>query len=211
MSGRFIVLEGIDGSGKSTIINMLNDKLRIKGISTYLTKEPTDGPFGCLIHQFMTGRLNTDDRAIAAMCVADRIDHLTNALNGIKKIVDDGITVLSDRYYFSSYAYQGVYMDMDWLIEANKICAKILRAELTVFIDTAPETCVERIAKNRYAKEKYEELENLKLVRENYLKAFEKQKDVENVLIINGNDYMENILDRIMFGLNISDNNVISC
>ncbi|GMO57582.1 MAG: dTMP kinase [Termitinemataceae bacterium] len=195
--GRFIVLEGIDGSGKSTVINRLKIKLQESGIPVYLTQEPSDGPIGALIRQFLSGRLETDEKAIAAMFVADRVDHLTNAINGLKKIVEGGTTVLCDRYYFSNYAYNSVFMDMDWVINANKICAEILRPDLNIFIDTDPSLCMERIKNSRATKERYEELEHLKIVREHYLRAFDKQKDVENILIVNGNDSLENILDSI--------------
>ena len=192
-TGFFIAFEGIDGSGKSSIIKLLDFKLKNNGIKTYLTKEPTDSPFGSLIHQFMIGRINTDHKTIAAMFVADRIDHLTNNVNGIKQIIDNGITVISDRYYFSSYAYHSVYVDMDWVINANKICSDILRPDLNIFIDTPPEMCIKRLEEDRIFKEKYEELEQLKKVRDNYLIAIDRLKSIENIVIINGNKSLEDI------------------
>jgi len=194
-TGYFFVFEGIDGSGKSSIIRSLNFKLKESQIKTYLTREPTDSPFGSLIHQFMIGRINTDHRTIAAMFVADRIDHLTNSINGIKQIIDNGITVISDRYYFSSYAYHSVYIDMEWVINANKVCFDILKPDLNIFIDTPPEVCINRLEQERIFKEKYEELEHLRKVRTNYLVAIDRLKTVENVVIIDGNKSLEDIVN----------------
>ena len=193
--GYFIAFEGIDGCGKSSIIRLLDSKLKENNIPTYITKEPTDSPFGSLIHQFMIGRMNTDHRAIAAMFVADRIDHLTNSINGLKQIIDNGITVVSDRYYFSSYAYHSVYIDMDWVINANKICFDVLKPDLNIFIDTPPEICIERLEQDRHIKEEYEELEHLKKVRNNYIAAIDKLKNIENVVIVNGNRAIDEIVN----------------
>jgi len=192
-AGCFIAFEGIDGSGKSSIIRLLDLKLKENKIPTYITGEPTDSPFGSLIHQFMIGRINTDHRTIAAMFVADRIDHLTNNVNGMKQIIDNGITVISDRYYFSSYAYHSVYIDMDWVINANKVCFDILKPDLNIFIDTSPEVCINRLEQDRVLKEKYEELEHLRRVRNNYLIAIDRLNNIENVIVIDGNRTLEEI------------------
>ena len=74
--GKFIAFEGIDGSGKSTQIEYLTEKLKKENIYYYTTMEPTDSPIGSLIHQIMTGRVKTDNKVIAALFVADRLDHL---------------------------------------------------------------------------------------------------------------------------------------
>jgi len=195
--GYFFAFEGIDGSGKSTIIKIVNTKLKENKISTYITKEPTDSPFGSLIHQFMTGRLNTDHRAIAAMFVADRMDHITNSLDGMKQIIDNGITVISDRYYFSSYAYHSIFIDMDWVINANRICSDILKPDLNIFIDTTPETCIRRLEQERFSKEKYEELEHLRIVRKKYLIAIKKLNHIENIAIIDGNKTIDEIANNV--------------
>lgn len=154
--GKFIAFEGIDGSGKSTQIEYLTEKLKKENIYYYTTMEPTDSPIGSLIHQIMTGRVKTDNKVIAALFVADRLDHLLNDLNGLKAKIDEGITVISDRYYFSSYAYHSVDMPMEWVIQANDQCKQILKPTATVFIDVDPDTAIERIAKNRFHQELFE-------------------------------------------------------
>ena len=154
-----------------------------KGIPCYITCEPTDSPFGSLIHQCMTGRVETDDKTIAGLFVADRLDHLFNKKNGIIDKINSGITVLSDRYYFSSYAYHGAFMPMEWVIEANRLSAEALKPDVNIFIDVEPEVSVERL-KSRGATERYEKLESMRKIREKYFEAFELLKDSEKIAIV---------------------------
>ena len=195
--GKFIALEGIDGSGKSTQIQYLAERLKEREIRCYTTFEPTYSPIGSVIHQILSGRVKTDNRALAALFVADRMDHLLNEVNGIAPMLEEGITVISDRYYFSSYAYHGVDMPMDWVISANSQCRDIVRPSATVFIDVEPDTALERIAKNRFHKELFEKKSRLIQVREKYLEAFEKQKELESIIIVDGNRPPEAIAEEI--------------
>ncbi|MCD8096939.1 MAG: dTMP kinase [Lachnospiraceae bacterium] len=185
--GSFIVFEGIDGSGKSTQIRLLHEHMKENGVSCYVTMEPTDSPIGSLIHQIMTGHVKTDNKVIAALFVADRLDHLLNDVNGIVNKISEGTTVLMDRYYFSSYAYQSVDMSLDWVIQANEPSSSILRPTVNVFIDVDPDVALERIAKNRFQRELFEEKSRLIKVREKYLEAFDRLKDVENIVVVDGN------------------------
>lgn len=191
--GKFVVFEGIDGSGKSTQVEILKERMKKEGRDCYVTMEPTDSPIGSLIHQFMTGRIKTDNRVIAALFVADRLDHLLNDVNGIANKINGGITVISDRYYFSSYAYQSVDLPMDWLIKANEPGSNILRPTVTVFIDTDPDLAIERIAKNRFHQELFEKKPFLIKVREKYFEAFERLKEDEQVIVVDGNRSVQEI------------------
>lgn len=193
--GNFIAFEGIDGSGKSTQIALLTNRLNKEGIYCYTTMEPTDSPIGSLIHQIMTGRVKTDNRVIAGLFVADRLDHLLNEVDGIVPKINEGTTVITDRYYFSSYAYHSVDMPMDWVIKANEQSSAILRPTITIFIDVNPDTAVERIAKNRFHQELFEKKSRLVKVRENYLKAFELLEKDEKYVIIDGNQSQEKIAE----------------
>lgn len=195
--GNFIAFEGIDGSGKSTQIRLLSERMKAEGICCYTTMEPTDSPIGSLIHQIMTGRIKTDNKVIAALFAADRLDHLLNDVDGIVHKINEGITVLTDRYYFSSYAYHSVDMPMDWVIKANEQSSNILRPALNIFIDIDPDTAMERIAKNRFHQELFEKKSRLIQVREKYLEAFEKLKDIENIVIVDGNRNEREIAEEI--------------
>lgn len=191
--GKFIAFEGIDGSGKSTQIQLLADKLKDIGVYCYTTMEPTDSPIGSLIHQIMTGRIKTDNKVIAGLFVADRLDHLLNDVNGVLAKIMEGTTVITDRYYFSSYAYHSVDMPMDWVIQANAQSKEILQPTITIFIDVNPDNAIERIAKNRFHQELFEKKSRLIKVREKYLEAFTKLKNEENIIIIDGNRSQEEI------------------
>ena len=189
----FLAFEGIDGSGKSTQSKLLEEKLKVEGIKVYHTYEPTGSPIGQLIKKIFRHEMEADHRTIAGLYVADRIDHLTNTKDGILKKLEEGFTVITDRYYFSSYAYQGTHMSQDWVIMANSISADVLRPDVNIFIDIAPEVSIERVNKNRDKIELYESVENLIEVRNKYFEAFEKLKNQEKVFIVDGNRSVEEI------------------
>ncbi len=193
--GRFIALEGIDGSGKSTQLKLLTKKFEEAGLPFYGTMEPTSSPFGKLMRQVLRGEVKTDPRVAAPLFVADRLDHLLGETDGIVKKLEEGIHVVTDRYYFSSYAYQGADLGLDWVIEANAPCARILRPDLTLFIDIDPDTAMERIRANRDVVEIFEKKERLVRTRELYLEAFERMKDVERVEMVDGNRPAEEITE----------------
>ena len=182
----FIAFEGIDGSGKSTQVKILSQKLELEGHKVYTTFEPTDSPIGSMIRNVFNHKMEADHKTIAGLFVADRLNHLLNQTNGMIKMLNDGFTVITDRYYFSSYAYHGVHMPVDWVIQANTLSADLLRPDLNIFIDISPEESMKRISKGRETVEMYETLDNLKKVKEIYFNCFEKLKEVEKVCIING-------------------------
>lgn len=195
--GNFIAFEGIDGSGKSTQVGILTERLKQEGIYCYATMEPTNSPIGSLIHQILTGRVKTDNRVIAGLFVADRLDHLLNEVDGIMSKINEGTTVITDRYYFSSYAYHSVDMPMEWVIKANEQSSMILKPTITIFIDVDPDVAMERIAQNRFHQELFEKKSRLIKVRENYKKAFQLLEKEEKVVIIDGNQSQEKLADLV--------------
>ena len=184
--GKFIALEGIDGSGKSTQIGRLVRRLAGRGVNCRATREPTGRPVGALIRQALTGRTPLDPRVIAALSAADRIDHLVNGEDGLLALVERGITVVTDRYYFSSYAYHSVDMDMDWVIGANSVSAELLRPTLTVFLDVPVDRAMERIRRGRDHEELFEKEDRLRQTRSLYFEAFERLKETETVAVVDG-------------------------
>ncbi|HKB42804.1 MAG TPA: dTMP kinase [Chitinophagaceae bacterium] len=205
----FIVFEGIDGSGKSTQVKLLAERLIKEGFKVYTTSEPTDSAIGLIIKDIFRHKIEADHKTIAALYLADRLNHLQNKANGILKKISEGYTVISDRYYFSSYAYHGTHMDMDWVIAANSLCADLLRPDINIFIDVPPDICVQRLSEGRNMTELYEDLENLQAVRKKYFESFDKLKQEENIIIIDGNRSSENIFTDIWEKLAmIFDNNL---
>ena len=99
----FIVFEGIDGTGKSTQVQLLADALRAKGHEVITSKEPTDGPHGTrLRNSAETGRLSPQEEL--DLFHLDRKEHVETL---IQPALDRGAVVILDRYYFSTMAYQG--------------------------------------------------------------------------------------------------------
>ena len=168
-----------------------------EGIHCYTTMEPTGAPVGSLIRQILSGRIKTDNRVIAGLFVADRLDHLLNEVDGILAKINEGTTVITDRYYFSSYAYQGVDLPLEWVIKANEQSSAILRPTLNIFIDLEPALALERIAENRFHQELFEKKSRLIQVREKYLEAFALLKDTEKYVIIDGNQPQDKIAEAI--------------
>jgi len=195
--GKFIVLEGIDGSGKSSQVGPLVERLEGLGLPCRADREPTDRPVGALIRRALTGQTPLDPRVVAALYAADRLDHLVNEENGLCAAIGRGITVVSDRYYFSSYAYHSVDVDMNWVIGANSLSADLLRPTVTVFLDVPVEEAMARIRKSRDHMELFEQEERLRRTRELYFRAFQRLRDVENVAVVDGSGAQEQVAQRI--------------
>ena len=183
----FIAFEGIDGSGKSTQAKLLAEKMTAEGHKVHLTFEPTDGNIGRMLRSILKGEVKADERVIASLFTADRLDHLLNESNGVMKKLEDGYSVITDRYYFSSYAYNGTHVSLDWVINANKLSAEIRRPDMNLFIDVPPEVCMARLNSNREKIELYETQGNLTKVRTRYLEVFEMMKKVEKIWVVDGN------------------------
>ena len=172
--GKFIVFEGIDGSGKTTQLKLLSEYFSSHNIPHIVTKEPTDGPIGRLARSVVRGAEPLSEEALSLLFSADRLEHISNE---IRPALEAGKYVLCDRYVFSNIAYQG-YQPVG---KPNR-----LAPDLTVFIDTNPEECTRRILVNRPAMEIYDGLENAKNIRNNYLKAFQQYKNIP-VKVVDGN------------------------
>lgn len=203
--GKFIVFEGLDGSGKTTQMKLVTKFLESKGEPCFSTHEPTDSPFGALLRSCLTGRVDADERAIAALFAADRLDHILNGVNGIKKKLEEGVNVFCDRYYFSSYAYNGEFVPFEWVVELNRPAREILRPDLTVFIDLPSEESMKRVAR-RGETERYETTDKQKKIRERFYAAFKRFPE-EKVAIVTSEEDKERTQEKIreavlpLFGL----------
>ena len=194
----FIAFEGIDGSGKSTQLEMLKMYLEAQGRNIFVTREPSDLYIGKTIRRYLTGELKADNRVIAALFVADRLEHILDKENGLLAVLDSGKDIICDRYYFSSYAYQSVDMPMDWIIDANSVATELLKPDATIFIDVTPEAAMDRINTNRESTELFENVDRLRATRDNYFKAFDKLRDRENIIIIDGHADAEEVHKKVI-------------
>ena len=137
--GRFIVLEGIDGSGTTTQAARLAASLRDAGHAVVATREPSDGPIGVVLRQALTRRLvGLSDRVLALLFAADRLDHLASV---VEPALAEGKVVVSDRYVLSSLAYQGMRLPLAW-VEALNAAAR--PPDVTVYLDVDPRTAARR-------------------------------------------------------------------
>lgn len=176
--GKFIVFEGIDGSGISTQTARLRSFLESNKIKAILAKEPSEGPVGTLIRQVLSGRMHgVDDGCLALLFAADRIDHNRNK---IIPALANGDFVICDRYLWSSYAYQGMKNDAAWIQEINRHAYK---PDLTIFIRVRPETSLKRITGSRFQTEIFEKLDILQQVLDNYIKLFHQWKDSGEMVV----------------------------
>lgn len=194
----FIVLEGIDGAGKSTQAKMLAKWFENKGYEVVLTKEPTDTAFGKLIRRLvLTGGkegiidgARISKEAEALLFAADRAEH-------VKKLIEPslkaGKVVISDRYFYSSLAYQWARgLDLEWLINLNAFAP---RADLVILLDLPVKESIKRI-NGRSIRSEFDKIVELqKKVRENYLKLAEK---FEEIRIINALAPVEDIHNDIV-------------
>lgn len=193
----FIAFEGIDGSGKSSQICLLEENLSRVGKKVYQTCEPSTGPIGRMIRDIFTGIMEGDHHTIAGLFVADRLHHLLNKADGILKQLENGYIVLTDRYVFSSYAYQGAHVDLQWVIAANSESQRILEPDLHVFLDVSVDTAMNRLSKGRDKMELFETRDNLMKVREMYMIILDRFKDDQNILVVDGEQSQEAIAQEI--------------
>ncbi|ANF23607.1 dTMP kinase [Thermococcus piezophilus] len=180
----FIVIEGIDGAGKSTQAKLLAKWFEEKGYDVVLTKEPTDTAFGKLIRRLVLtgGREGIIDgarishEAEALLFAADRAEHVHKL---IKPSIGAGKIVISDRYFYSSLAYQWARgLDLDWLIDLNRFA---IRPDLVILLDLPVKESMKRI-NGRSIKTEFDKIVELqKKVRENYLKLAERFPEMKIV------------------------------
>lgn len=175
-------LEGLDGSGKSTAIDVINEHY----YDVVLTSEPSDLEYGQLIRRNLSQ--DTDPLIDFYLFMADRRDHIQQT---IEPALDENKFVVSDRYADSTRAYQPVALtgessekpfDSQW--EAKTFIEQTMapwnrEPDLTLYIDVSPETAIERSSED----EKYEKLQFLESVRENYTALAESNN---NIITIDG-------------------------
>ena len=185
--GLFVCIEGLDGCGKTTQTKLLVRNLKRKGYDVLTTAEPSRGKIGQFIKKHLLhGGKRSSSIVEALLFAADRIEHVESE---VLPALEKGRHVVSDRYVYSSLAYQGATgLDLEWIRRLNKHAAN---PDLALFIDVAPTTVIKRLKAKRSV------MENLKTqqkVREVYIKF----ADSGDLLRIDGNRPEKEIADEIL-------------
>ena len=192
MQGKFITLEGIEGSGKSTNLETVKSILDQYKIDYVLTREPGGGPLGPHLRNLLLDKDQSISPSVEMLLMmADRRDHVDNLIN---PNLDKGIWVISDRYLDSTIAYQGGgrQLDID-LITSLSASLKLPTPDFTLLFDLPVDVALER-AKERSELDRFERepLDFHSRIRESYLelastnnriKTIDSSKDFESVAL----------------------------
>lgn len=193
MTGKFIVFEGIDGSGKSTQLKLLKEKLDNLGIRSQLTAEPSPGLVGQLLRNIQKGEdiQNPSPYTMAFLYAADRSLHV----DWIKEKLSDGVWILCDRYKYSSIAYQGSD-DFDLLNLVEDMNSIFLEPDHAFLLNLSPDTALAR-TENRETREIFEKKDFLEKVARNYKKIFSIPENRSFMSIVDTNASEEAVSDKI--------------
>jgi dTMP kinase len=162
--GLFIVIEGIDGTGKSTQSKRLAEWFRSRGREVVLSREPTDGPWGKKLRESATtGRLSAEEELECFL--NDRREHVEMS---IKPALAEGKVVILDRYYFSTMAYQGARgFDPGEIRLRNEAFAP--QPDLLLILDLSVESAHGRIGARGDTANEFEQRDTLSRCREIFL------------------------------------------
>jgi dTMP kinase len=162
--GWLVVVEGIDGAGKSTVLRRLAEHCSLRRLPSVLSAEPTRGPWGMKLRRSMAeGRLSLDEEL--SLFLKDRAEHVENV---IRPALAAGKTVLLDRYYISTAAYQGARgADPGAILRENERFAP--KPDLVLLLDFDPEGGLGRVRARGDTPNTFEELEQLRTVRRIFL------------------------------------------
>ena len=192
----FIVLDGMDGSGKSEMVKLLHNYIfsKSKSYRILTTREPTSGRYGKEIRQILASDKDPKENAekLLGLFIKDRQEHVNDSIIPfLKKSNGDVNIVLCDRYYYSTIAFQAVQgLDMKMLIEKNK---KFLKPDIAFIMDLKPKIALERIKKRK--KEKFENIDFMRNLRGKFLQLPKILKD--NIKIIDASKGVHEVFEDI--------------
>ncbi len=180
MKAPFIVLEGLDGAGTTTQTDLLYKAVLKHGASVFKTQEPTTSSIGELIRKILAGSEKVCPQSMALLFAADRYEHIHDPEIGIQKRLDAGDWVISDRYLFSSLAYQGPLIGYDLVAEMN---SGIPLPDWTFFLTIDAKVAMKRL-ENRKNLDVFENIEFQTRVEAAYREAFDRYTDKAKILYI---------------------------
>lgn len=191
----FLVFDGMDGSGKTTQLHLLAERLRAERVPVVVTAEPTNSPDGKRLRQALAGNIPAGIEEMATMFLLDRIGH-NQAADGIRAWLQAGSTVLCDRYYYSSIAYQGGDdpAQRAWVSHMNLDCPAILRPNACFLFDVEPETAMQRITRRSGTPtEIYETLEQQTRIRARFRCVQETLAERDHIITVRADGSPEDI------------------
>ncbi len=193
----FVVIDGMDGSGKSEAIKLLHNYLftKNKKYRILTTREPTNGKYGSEIREILREEQDPLKNAekLFELFTKDREEHLKNTIDPFLGHGNENELniVLCDRYYYSTIAFQNVQgLNLDLIIKKNKDFRK---PDLAIILDIGPELALDRIKSRE--KEKFEKLDFMKKLRKNFLDLPSHLKD--NIKIIDASKSKEAVFEGI--------------
>ena len=195
--GIFIVIDGIDGSGKTEVVKVLHNYLftKHKKYRILTTREPTHGIYGKKVREILKKEKDPkkNGKKLTELVLKDRKEHLKNSLEPFLKHSNkhERNVVICDRYYYSTIAFQGAQgLPIKELIAKNK---KFRKPDIAFILDVKPSVALKRIEYRE--KEKFEQLDFMKKIRKNFL-ALPKLLD-DNIKIINASQPLKNVFENI--------------
>lgn len=177
--GKLIVIEGIDGAGKTTQALALTKKLTESGYNAVYSKEPTNDVIGQFIREkILSGDMKVSPLALQYLFNADRVMHMEK----IEEILEKGTTVVMDRYFWSSVAYAMSDMEkpQDWYYTAFSILSfyhQFLVPDITFFLQISTTSALKRIEQSKKHGEIYDNGESLVKIEKNYSTLMEEFPD----------------------------------
>ncbi len=199
----FISIEGIEGCGKSTLVNGLSEHLQSKKIGHVITKEPGSTAIGKILRKILLDKKQQISPLTELLLMfSDRLDHLEKV---IKPSLKEGKIVITDRYIDSTYAYQGAGRGISKDIINNLVTqTEILLPDKTILLDLDPEIGLKRASsRNELDRFESENLEFHKRLRKSFLKAAE--INPKRFLVINADDEPKKILQSVINKLSTYD------
>ena len=188
--GKFIVFEGLDGSGQSTQIKLLENYLKNKNYKVHITAEPTNNIIGGLIRGLLTHQWSLNNTGKQLLYCADRAHHLESE---VIPALEKGNIVISSRYFYSTIAYGSLNNDIKWLETINE---KFPQPDIAFYIKVNPKECIKRITGSRFRKEFFEKEKILSKVNDAYVKISQNKK-YKNFHVINGEQTIQKVFEDI--------------
>lgn len=193
----FVTVEGPEGSGKSSVMKRVAERLQEEGIEVVLTREPGGTPIAEQIREVILNKENTkmDKITEALLYAASRRQHLVEKVWPLTK---EGKLVISDRFLDSSLAYQGGArgIGIDKVLEINMAATEGYYPDLTLLFDVAPEVGLARIAANKGREVNRLDLEKIEFhreVRQTFLDLAQRFKD--RFVIIDASQPFEKVIE----------------